>query len=327
MKKRLILLLSIFLLVGCGKTNEKDVIKNLTKKINNLDSYALKGSMEIYNEEDTYTYALETIYKKDNLYRVTLINQNNNHEQVILKNTDGVYVVTPSLNKSFKFQSEWPNNSSQAYLLQSLIKDMNNNGKVKKNNNGYVITSKVNYPNNPDLTTEEIYVNKKLEFEKVIVYDNEGKTKIKVIFKDIDLKKKLDKEEFILEKLIDEDCCSTTESGNINDIIYPLYIPTNTYLTLKETIDTEVGNRNILTFTGDNNFTLIEENTSINEEMDIIPVYGEPLFINGSIGAISDNSIYWTSNNIDFYLTSNDLEKNILVTIANSVGNTILVGK
>lgn len=327
MKKKLILLLSIFLLAGCGKTSEKDVINNLTKKINKLDSYVLKGSMEIYNDEDTYTYALETLFKRDDMYRVTLINQNNNHEQVILKNNDGVYVVTPSLNKSFKFQSEWPNNSSQAYLLQSLVKDMNTNGKVKKNNKGYIVTCKVNYPNNPDLIKEEIYITKRLDFEKVIVYDNEGKSKIKVIFKDIEEKKKLDNEEFVLEKLIDEDCCSTTESSNINDIIYPLYIPTNTYLTLKESIDTEAGNRNILTFTGDNNFTLIEENTSINEEMDIIPVFGDPLFINGSIGAISDNSIYWTSNNIDFYLTSNDLESNVLVTIANSVGNTILVGK
>ena len=35
-----------------------------------------------------------------------------------------VYVVTPSLNKSFKFQSEWPSNSSQSYLLNPLLNDV-----------------------------------------------------------------------------------------------------------------------------------------------------------------------------------------------------------
>jgi len=41
-----------------------------------------------------------------NSLRVSLKNKTNNHEQIILKNSDGVYVLTPSLNKSFKFQSD-----------------------------------------------------------------------------------------------------------------------------------------------------------------------------------------------------------------------------
>jgi len=42
--------------------------------------------------------------KKKDMYKVSLTNKANNHEQIILKNNDGVYVLTPSLNKSFKFQ-------------------------------------------------------------------------------------------------------------------------------------------------------------------------------------------------------------------------------
>ena len=38
--------------------------------------------------------------------------------------------MTPSLNKSFKFQSEWPYNSSQAYILSSLLKDLENDSNV-----------------------------------------------------------------------------------------------------------------------------------------------------------------------------------------------------
>ena len=53
-----------------------------------------------------------------------MTNKSNNHEQIILKNKEGLYVITPSLNKSYKFESTWPDNSSQAYILSSIIKDI-----------------------------------------------------------------------------------------------------------------------------------------------------------------------------------------------------------
>ena len=80
--------------------------------------------MEIVNNEDTYKYNVEVSYKHKDYYKVEKVNTLNNHEQVILRNDDGVYVVTPSLNKSFKFQSDWPYNNSQIYLLGSIIEDL-----------------------------------------------------------------------------------------------------------------------------------------------------------------------------------------------------------
>ena len=40
------------------------------------------------------------------------------NEQIVVKNTSGVYVLTPSLNKEFRFDSDWPLNSSHAYILE-----------------------------------------------------------------------------------------------------------------------------------------------------------------------------------------------------------------
>ena len=50
-------------------------------------------------------------------------------------------VVTPSLNKSFKFQSEWPYNNSQIYLLQPILMDLENdkNLKFEAKNNEYIL--------------------------------------------------------------------------------------------------------------------------------------------------------------------------------------------
>lgn len=72
----------------------KDVVKDLDNKINKANAYKLDGNLEIVNNDEVYNYKIEVSYKKDNYYKVSLTNVNNNHTQVILKNNDGVYVMT-----------------------------------------------------------------------------------------------------------------------------------------------------------------------------------------------------------------------------------------
>ena len=120
MKKVLLVLISCILLVGCGK-KESDVVADVETTINGLNNYHLVGDLTIANNEDKYNYTVDVTYLKGDYYRVSLVNKENSHEQIILKNEEGVYVVTPSLNKSFKFQSEWPTNSSQSYILVSIL--------------------------------------------------------------------------------------------------------------------------------------------------------------------------------------------------------------
>lgn len=80
---------------GCGSKNEKDIAKQLSKKIEKTTSYHLTGILEIVNNEDSYLYDVDVSYEKDDKFRVSLKNQTNDHEQIILKNDEGVYVLTP----------------------------------------------------------------------------------------------------------------------------------------------------------------------------------------------------------------------------------------
>lgn len=363
MKKLVILALGLMLFItGCGKETEEDLIAKFEKSITNSKSYILKGNMEILSNEETFTYSIEANYLKDDYYKVTLVNQTNNHEQIILKNGDGVYVVTPTLNKSFKFQSEWPANSSQSYILSSLLNDIKGEEKIsiEEQDKNYIVKTKVNYPNNSALTYQKIYFDKNMNLEKVEVYDSEDIVNIKVVFSSIDLKAGLSEEDFLLEDLIDmnaenkedenkeskeeesnqnkentegentgNECeneeCDTKSSNILDSIIYPLYIPSETYLSNSEEIDTDEGNRMILTFAGDKNFVLIEEVANVANEFEIIPVYGDPVMLSDTIAAKSANSLYWTSENVSYYLTSNDLSTEEMVTIAESLGNTKVV--
>ena len=120
-----LLLVGLFFVVGCGKS-DSNILDKLMDELEKANSYYIVGNMEIINNEDTYTYEVEVSYQKGDYYKIDLINTLNNHEQVILRNDDGVYVITPSLNKSYKFQSDWPYNNSQIYLLQPLVTDISN---------------------------------------------------------------------------------------------------------------------------------------------------------------------------------------------------------
>ena len=347
-----------FLLVGCGSNNSKDILSNLDKKISNIDSYFVTGIMEIMNNEDTYTYDVTVSYKKDNYYKIDLINTLNNHEQVILRNDDGVYVVTPSLNKSFKFQSDWPYNNSQVYLLDSIIQDLKSDAKMKVlNNDKYtVFNSLVNYPNNKSLYKQNVYVDKKNNISKVEVVDKDNKVQISMKFDNIKYNKKFDDDYFELSNLItinkdsssiDKNSNNTNNSDNTNnsnnsdnnvdnsndtssdnktkettsidDVIYPMYLPDNTSLANKEIVNTSKGERLILTFDGDNPFVLVEEASIYEEDGLVIPVSGEMDFLTDVIGVVNDNSLTWESNGFSYYLVSNSMETSELIDIARSI--------
>ena len=95
MKKYLLLgfaLVFCLFISGCSNDGEKDIINELSKKIEKLDGYYLTGELEIINNDDSYLYDVEVAYYKDNNFKVSLKNKVNDHEQIILRNTDGVYV-------------------------------------------------------------------------------------------------------------------------------------------------------------------------------------------------------------------------------------------
>lgn len=329
MKKIITLILCILLLSGCGKSKEEKLISEFKSDVNSSKSYLLEGSLELYNGDDTYTYTVKVGYKKKDMYKVNLTNQVNNHEQIILKNTEGVYVITPSLNKSFKFQSEWPNNSSQSYILESILNDLTTteDKAYEETDDYYIVKSNVSYPNNPNLTYQKLYFDKNMNLKKNEVYDKDNILKIKVSVNNIDYKANLEDDYFALDASINEDCCNTSETAEFKDILYPLYIPTDTYLTTKETVNTDAGTRAILTFSGSKDFVLVEEASNPKTEFETIPVYGDPIMMNGSVGALSGNSLYWSDNNVDYYLAGSNMSEEELLSVANSISNTIVTGK
>ncbi len=334
--KILLALLALTMMCGCGKTKSTNIIDKFESKVNSTKSYQVKGSMEIVSNEETFSYDVSVDYKYDEFYKVSLLNKTNDHEQIILKDGESVYVVTPALNKSFKFQSEWPANSSQSYLLRSLIDDIKKTKEpqVEENEEFYVVNADVNYPNNSKLKTEKIYFDKKGNLKEVQVLNKDGNVIIRMKFNSIKYSVKFDDNNFSLDSLITNTCegddaCNTPkdteETSELKDIIYPLYLPEGTHLSTKDMVETDRGDRAIMTYAGAKPFMIIEEAASVSKEMEITSVYGDPLLLSNAIGAMGSNSLEWQSDNMSYYITSSYLSPEEMMTIAESLNTAQVV--
>ena len=348
------LILVCLILTGCGRQNEKEVLKGFQDKVLGTDSYYLTGEMELVNNEDVYNYNIMVSYKKDDYYKIELTNAVNDHKQIILRNSEGVYIITPSLNKSFKFQSDWPYNNSQVYLLSSLLDDINNdeNRTFEDSNEGYIFTSTVNYPNNEKLVKQKVYFNKDYLPTKVEVLDVDGNSEITMKFDKIDLRTQFNDTYFDLNSILDtnknmnnpdnnanntndnnvtdetqepnnnesnNNDTKTKETATIDDIIYPMYLPVNTYLTNTERVTTDDGERLILTFSGDSSFVLMEQVAKYSEVPEIIPTYGDVELIGSSLAVINDNSANWFDNGIEYYIVSDVMQTDELLQVVRSI--------
>ena len=54
-------------------------------------------------------------------------------------------------------------------------------------------------------------------------------------------------------------------------------------------------------------------------DFSILPIYGEPFLMPESVAALTNNSLMWNSNGVEYYLVSDALSQMELVEIANSI--------
>ena len=273
--------------------------------------------MDIVSNEELYHYDVCVDYMKGDYYKVNLVNKDNKHEQIILKNEDGVYVITPELNKSFKFQSEWPYNSSQAYILDSLLKDLENDNDVVFEERGeeYILTSSVNYPNNSSLVSQKITFDKEYLPKQVEVYNKENIVNITLKISKLDFKPQFDKNNFDIKSTVIE---PTNSVSKIDNVVYPMYLPQGTLFKNEETIKTDNSERVILTFSGDKSFILIEEASKAPKEFEVTTTSGELVFYENVLGNLTGTTLNWTNDGQDYYIISDNLTNEELLKVASS---------
>ncbi|NNV07250.1 outer membrane lipoprotein carrier protein LolA [Geobacillus sp. C56-T2] len=317
----------LFALAGCGSKSQEEVLKALDEKMEEMTSYQAEAKMTFRTGAKPQVYHVEVWHKQPAYYRVSLKNADKGQSQMILRNDEGVFVFTPALNKSFKFVSDWPKNSSQAYLYESLVKDILSDSKAtfKATKDYYVFETKTNYPNSQVVPTQEITLRKKdLAPVSVKVMDTDRKALLTVEFSNVEFNKTFDDDAFDTSKNMTgarlEVPTMAEGSGQVMAVMYPSRLPQGVQALEEKEIKNENGTRVIMTFGGQKSFTLVQE------KAEVLPATSTPVLINGdpvdlgfTVGALTDRTLTWSYNGVEFTLASDDLTPEEMIMVASSV--------
>nr|WP_106781587.1 outer membrane lipoprotein carrier protein LolA [Lysinibacillus timonensis] len=320
----IVLLLSVLLVAACGSQSKEDVMKDLSNKWGNANGYELNATMEIKTGSEPRVYDVNVWHTKPDFYRVQVTQQGEDVTQMIIRNKEGVFVVTPSLKKTYKFQSEWPKQNSQAYLIGALGEDLlaDPNVVMEEDESNYIFQAATRNNHKSVMPTQKITVDKKTKLPTSVSVMNEaGEEQLLITFSNIDLSMEHKEEEYAVEKFTEESGNSTgTVETQEFQVHYPMVQWEGTTLVGEQQVVEDGVERVILTFEGDKAFTLMEQPIVYNEES-TVPVFapGDPADLGFTIGAITDNSISWEQNGVSFFLASENLTREEMIEVASSV--------
>lgn len=318
MKKILIALVFIFVLVGCKKN--KPLEENFLKNLTDISSYKAEGLMETFYDDDRKQSEFTVLYKKPDLYKVIIKNVESEDQQIILKNAAGVHVLIPSVNKTFKINSNWPNTSSYPYLLQSLAKDIANEDnmiKVTGEKTTEIETDTFMHTNKNIVKQKIIFDNETLLPTEVKVYNKADELYIRVLFENIELGYNINDDEF----KVDVTVTKTRELYGEDGIVFnDRYFSAPTYLPKGSSINSQITNsdRAIMKFSGEYGFTIIQEYVDDAEVMSTWEEEGSAVMVLGSVGILTDYYLKFYYNGMIYTLASTDINIDELMKVASS---------
>lgn len=358
----LLLLISVVVvLAACGSPSKEDVLKKLSGKWNDSKGYELQASMEIKTGAEPRVYDVEVWHTKPDFYRVNVTQSGSGESQMIVRNEEGVFVVAPSLGKTYKFQSDWPEQNSQGYLIGALSEDIKADAEatMTEKDNTYIFETVTRNNHKKVLPTQEIHIDKKTLLPKhVSILDENKEEQIRITFKKISLgterkvsdyavdtsEQKPEKdskadsesdEEGSKDEEANEDGSEdeganeegqdATEDGDEQADLttyYPSVQWEGVSLVDEEAVKTTTGTRTFMTFGDAKKYTIVQERAMPAENTLPVSMEGDPVDLGFAVAAITDTSLRWESDGIMFFIASDSLSQDEMIEVALSMTPT-----
>ena len=350
----LLVVVVVVVLAACGTPSKEDVLKKLSGKWNDTKGYELQATMEIKTGDEPRMHNVEVWHTKPDFYRVNVTQEGTGESQMIVRNEDGVFVVAPSLGKTYKFQSDWPEENSQGYLIGALAEDIkaDANATMTEKDDTYVFQTVTRNNHKKILPTQEIHIDKKTLLPKhVSILDENKEEQIRITFKKISLgterkaaeyavdtndqksdeEKKAESEEGEDESADDEK--ASDEEANEDDAnkedatdeqtslktYYPTVQWEGVALVEEEVIKTSTGDRTFMTFGEEKKYTIVQEKAQPAESTLAVSMEGDPVDLGFTVAAITDASLRWESDGISFFIASDSLSQEEMIEVALSM--------
>lgn len=318
----ILLFLSFLTITSCNK--QEDVQKSFPEIISEVKSYKLSGKLETFFPSGAKECEVVVYYQNPNQYRVELTNAGNNEPQIMIKNIDGTYVLLPAVNKIFKVNSSWPDNSSYPYILQSLSKDIISDENIisTKKDNLETLELKAKLFDNATITKQKISFNmsKGLPTE-VLVYDDEDTLISRFVYNNIELNYKIDSNIFHVNESMSVARLVYIEDPMLFDriISYPTFFPDGTSLEQENTSGIGDDRRVIMKYSGDSPFTIVEQLVSQTETTKIEYITGSIYTMGGAMCIVSNNTIFFYDGGIEYLVASTTLSYTTMIQMGESL--------
>lgn len=323
-KVGIILLLFVCLLTisSCKKT--VDVEKNFPEIVAEIKSYKVTGKLESLFPSGIKECEVVVYYQSPNLFRVELKNAGNNEPQIMIKNNDGIYVLLPAVNKIFKINSSWPDNSSYPYILQSLSKDIIGDDNLISTKDENIETLEFNAKlfDNATITKQKVTFNRKTGLpNEVLVYDDQDTLITRFIYNSIDLDYNIDNNLFKVNETMTSARLSMAEDPFTFDrlISYPTYYPDGTSLENENTSGIGDNRRVIMKYSGETPFTVIEQYITSTENTKTEYLSGYIYTMGGAICILSNNTIFFYDGGMEYHVASTTLNYPTMIQMGESL--------
>lgn len=294
-------------------------LKRTIKEVEEFKEYEMISHMEILENDELKSYQVTSTYASINdfdYYKIELYDKSLNQSQIIVKNSEGVYVLTPTLNQAFVFQSDWPNNSFKPYFYHSLVSFLKEN-KKEKVKDGYIVSGEVSYENDPRIKKQEVKFDKSLVPVYVSVFDEFDTEIVKLTISSFKSDLELNEDAF-QQDLLMKDAKSKYTSASSSLPMYPVALMGSTLQNEKTTVINDVTNH-ILKFSGSKSFTIIETALSKNDTLEVINVSGDMIDLLDGVAYSSNNQMTYVSSGIVSSIYSHDLTDNEMLAVLSSM--------
>lgn len=316
-----IVCISLLSLTSCNKGSKK--VDDFPEFVNNLESYKVTGKLYSVFPTGTKESLITVYFQKPEMYRVEIDNETNGDKQIILKSGSDVFVLLPSVNKSFKLKSGWPINSSYSYLLQSISKDyVNDDDKlIKEEEDVTKVEMKVKLFENAAASKEVVTFSNETGLPtEVSIFDDTNNLMSRFVFLNIEQNPKLDSTLFKKQDTL----TSSTEIFNSieynREKTYPTFYPVDTKLEHEKTYSNELNERTyIMTFGGSQNYTIIEQEVLKSETKKTAYVDGDIYILGDAVSIIGTSSLTFFQSGMEYTVASTEVNMYDLIKMAYSL--------
>lgn len=302
-----------------------DPNKTLQEVKDNLTSYYMEANMTLYNGEDQREFLVSVAYDKEDdndLFKVSLFDKGINQEQIIIKNMNGVYVISPALNQVYEFNGSWPMNSPKPYIYQSMIDLVEGEYELKKVDEGYLITSTPKFDNKIQWMTQEIKFDKEYKPMYLNIYDKNHNLSLNLVVNKMEINKDFDDNYFDVNSSIELSRNNNTFTSAVTEDELP-FLPVNSQVTssLKESSTFEMNGSTyfMLTYEGEKPFTMVQRLLKDNEELTLSNIDGKLVDLINGVGIYHDGILTYCYNNVEYNLYSNVLNLDEMIELANGI--------